>query len=79
MKDFGMTFPSSTFPVTSMSIGTLEIHPIELLSAYGAIADGGMLMPRVSIREVKNAAGEIIYPTEADAPVGKRVASEQAS
>jgi peptidoglycan glycosyltransferase len=79
MKDFGMTFPADAFPVTSMSIGTLEIHPIELLSAYGAIADGGTLMPRQSILEVKDPAGTLIFPTEAGAPLGKRVASEQAS
>ncbi|MGZ8501742.1 MAG: transglycosylase domain-containing protein, partial [Candidatus Limnocylindrales bacterium] len=79
MKDFGMTFRADAFPVTSMSIGTLEIHPIELLSAYGAIADGGTLMPRQAILEVKDAAGTLIFPTEATAPLGKRVASEQAS
>jgi len=79
MKDFGLTYPSSVFPVTSMSIGTLEVHPIELLSAYGAIADGGTLMPRVSIIEVKDSGGDVIYPTEAGVPLGKRVASEQAS
>ncbi|MCI0584295.1 MAG: transglycosylase domain-containing protein [Chloroflexi bacterium] len=79
MKDFGLTFPPNTDPVTSMSIGTLEIHPIDLLSAYGAIADGGILMPRVSILEVRDADGKLIYPTEAGTPLGTRVASEQAS
>ena len=33
-------------PVVSMGIGTLEVHPIDLLGAYGAIANGGVLMPR---------------------------------
>jgi membrane peptidoglycan carboxypeptidase len=79
MKDFGLTFPNGTVPVTSMSIGTLEVHPIDLLSAYGAIADGGTLMPRISILEVKDPAGDVIYPTAEDTVVGKRVASEQAS
>jgi membrane peptidoglycan carboxypeptidase len=79
MKDFGLTFRPDVFPVTSMSIGTLEIHPIELLSAYGAIADGGILMPRISILEVRDSDGKVIYPTEAGTPLGKPVASEQAS
>ena len=30
----------------SMGIGTLEVHPIDLLGAYGTIANGGVLMPR---------------------------------
>ena len=78
-KDFGLNFAPGAVPVTSMSIGTLEIHPIELLSAYGAIADGGILMPRISILEVRDSSGKVIYPTEAGTPLGRRVASEQAS
>ena len=78
-KDFGLTFPSGTIPVTSMSIGTLEVHPIDLTSAYGAIANGGVLMPRVSILKVTDSSGAVIYPTEEAAPLGKRVASAQAS
>jgi membrane peptidoglycan carboxypeptidase len=78
-KDFGLTFPKGTVPVTSMSIGTLEVHPIDMASAYGAIANGGVLMPRVSILKVTDAGGDVIYPTEESAPLGKRVASAQAS
>ncbi len=79
MKDFGLTFPSTAIPVTSMSIGTLEIHPIELLSAYGAIGNGGVLMPRQMISEVRDAGGNVVFPTPADAPTGTQVASAQAS
>lgn len=79
MKDFGLSFPPGTVPVVSQSIGTLDIHPIDLVSAYGAIADGGVLMPREMIMKVQNAAGDSIYPTEAATPVGKRVASAQAA
>jgi penicillin-binding protein 1A len=79
MKDFGLNFAPGAIAVPSMSIGTLEVHPIELLSAYGAIADGGILMPRVSILEVRDSGGKVIYPTEAGTPLGTRVASEQAS
>ena len=41
------TSGSSTCPARcrsiSMGIGTLEVHPIDLLGAYGAIANGGVL------------------------------------
>jgi membrane peptidoglycan carboxypeptidase len=79
MKDFGLRFQSGTIPVVSQSIGTLEVHEIDMISAYGAIANGGVLMPREMILSVKDSGGKAIYPTEANTPVGKRVASEQAA
>ena len=44
-KDFGLTYPKTALPVLSMGIGTLEVHPIDLLGAYGTIANNGVLMP----------------------------------
>ncbi len=79
-KDFGLTFQSGAIPVTSMSIGTLEIHPIELLSAYGAIADGGVLRPRQMIVEVRDSSGALIYPSQPVQPTaGTQVVSPQAA
>jgi membrane peptidoglycan carboxypeptidase len=78
-KKFGMSFLPGTVPTPSMAIGTLEIHMIDLLSAYGAIANGGVLMPQQTILEVKDHTGKVVYPTAEDAPVGKQVASPQAS
>jgi membrane peptidoglycan carboxypeptidase len=79
MKDFGLTFQPGAVPVTSMSIGTLEVHPIDMVSAYGAIADGGVLIPRKLILEVSNASDGKVYPTAEDEQQGKQVASAQAS
>lgn len=78
-QDFGLKFPNGTIPVTSMSIGTLEVNPIDLTSAYGAIANGGVLMPRVYISKVSDSSGATIYPAEEGVPLGRRVASAQAS
>jgi peptidoglycan glycosyltransferase len=78
-QDFGLQFLPGTGPVVSQSIGTLETHPAELLSAYGAIANGGVLMPRTTILTVQDASGKTVYPTPADAPQGKRVNTEQAA
>ncbi len=61
-RDFGVTYVPGSVPVTSMSIGTLEIHPIDLLGAFGAIADGGKLMPRTMILKVTAPDGEVIWP-----------------
>lgn len=78
-KDFGIRYLPNTTPVVSMSIGTLVIHPIDLLDAYGAIADGGVLMPRTMILSVTGPNGEAIYPTTTAVATGTRVASAQAS
>jgi len=79
-KDFGLTFPAGVGPVVSMGIGTLEVHPIDLLSAYGAIADQGTLMPRTMILSVTDARGNPVYPAPDAAPVtGKHVVSAQAA
>jgi membrane peptidoglycan carboxypeptidase len=78
-KKFGLRFQDGAVPVASMAIGTIEIHMVDLLSAFGAIANGGVLMPQQVILEVKDHDGKVVYPTAEDAPVGNRVASPQAS
>ncbi|MBF8290458.1 MAG: Penicillin-binding protein, partial [Chloroflexi bacterium] len=78
MRDFGLALPPGAIPVMSQSIGTIEVHTIDMVSAYGAIANGGVLMPRQTILEVRDAAGTVIHST-ADKPLGKRVASAQAA
>jgi membrane peptidoglycan carboxypeptidase len=78
-KDFGLQYLSTTVPVKSMGIGTLEVHPIDLLGAYGTVANGGIRMPRELITRVVGPDGKTIYPLTADAPVGQRVTSPQAA
>ncbi len=78
-KDFGLRYPATEAPVKSMGIGTLVVHPIDLLGAYGTAANGGVLMPRTMITTVVDADGKAIYPLKADPPAGKRVVSKQAA
>jgi membrane peptidoglycan carboxypeptidase len=79
-EDFGLEFLPGTVPVVSQSIGTLETHPAELLSGYGAIANGGVLMPRTTVLQVTDKDGNVVYPAPGTpAPKGKRVNTEQAS
>lgn len=80
MKAFGLEFQSGTAPDITQSIGTLEIHAVDLLGAYGTIANGGVKMPRQLIIKVLDGDGEQVYPEpEAGAPIGERVVSAQAS
>ncbi len=77
-KDFGLRYQATAVPVKSMGIGTLEVHPIDLLGAYGTIANGGVRMPREIILSVVK-DGRQVYPLTADPPVGTRVTSKQAA
>ena len=78
-EKFGLEFYPGSVPTPSMTIGTLELHMIDLLSSYGAIANGGVLMPQTVILEVKNHDGVVEYPTSPEPPTGTEVATKQAS
>ncbi|MEI7742153.1 MAG: transglycosylase domain-containing protein [Chloroflexota bacterium] len=78
-KDFGLTYPSTAIPVASESIGTLEVHPIDMIGAYGTIANGGVLMPRHTIVRVLDASGSQVWPPKDLQTTGKRVVSKQAA
>ncbi len=62
-----------------MGIGTLEVHPIDLLGAYGTAADGGVHMPRTTILNIIDDKDRTIYPLASDKAKGERVVSKQAA
>ena len=60
-EDFGLQFPANTNPGVSIGIGTVEVHPADLVSAYGAIADAGTLVQRNMILSVTDAKGNNVW------------------
>ncbi len=74
-KEFGLRYPSTALPVLSMGIGTLETHPIDMVGAYGTIANGGVRMPRRVIGTILDSDGNVKWPTPQDQVEGTRVAS----
>ncbi len=78
-KAYGLRYQAGTQAVVSQSIGTLVIHPIDLISAYGMIANGGVLMPRHTVLEVRDQDGVRVWPVSDERPKGKRVASRAAA
>ena len=80
-QKFGIKFQKSTNQAgVSIGIGTLELHYADLISAYGAIANGGLLMPRTFILSIKDADGKP-YPTTIAgvSQSGQQVVSPQAA
>ncbi|HEV8545148.1 MAG TPA: transglycosylase domain-containing protein [Candidatus Limnocylindrales bacterium] len=59
------------------AIGTVEVRPLDLTSAYGALANGGVHVPTRMILEVRDASGTVIY--KAPDPKGTKAVSPQAA
>jgi peptidoglycan glycosyltransferase len=51
------------------AIGTVEVRPIDLTSAYGSLANGGVHLPPRMILEVRDASGRTIWKAPDPAPV----------
>ena len=77
-KDFGLRYQKSAVPVVSESIGTLVVHPIDMVSAFGMIGNGGS-MPRHTILKVLDATGNQVWPQPDATLAGERVASREAA
>ncbi len=78
LKDFGLSYPAGSVAVASESIGTIEIHPIDLVSAYGMIGNGGVLVPHHTILRVLDGR-QAVWPATNGKIAGSRVVSKQAA
>ncbi|SFJ14673.1 penicillin-binding protein 1A [Bosea sp. OK403] len=52
---------SSLQPNLSLALGTSEVTPVELTTAYATFANGGQSVLPYVIREVKSSSGKVIY------------------
>ena len=59
------------------AIGTVEVRPIDLTSAFGGIANWGFHVPPRMILEVRDAGGDVVW--KAPEPEAKQVVSSQAA
>ncbi|MFL5718452.1 MAG: transglycosylase domain-containing protein [Chloroflexota bacterium] len=59
------------------AIGTVEVKPIDLTSAYGTIANGGVRVPPRMILEILGPDGKVVY--KAADPEGTQAISPQAA
>ena len=78
-KDFGMTFQSDTTDAgLALALGVAETRPLDLVTAYATLANGGRRIGHTTILTVKDARGkEILDPYIP--PVAVQVVSPQAA
>jgi membrane peptidoglycan carboxypeptidase len=65
-QDFGLVFPPNANPGVSIGVGTVEVHPADLTSAYGTLANGGTLEKRTMILSVLDSKGTSVWTSAAN-------------
>lgn len=58
-RKMGITTPMDPYP--ALALGVEEVYPIDLTSAYGTFLNGGIAVPPVAIRAIKNRLGRQLY------------------
>ncbi|HEX2756663.1 MAG TPA: transglycosylase domain-containing protein, partial [Candidatus Limnocylindrales bacterium] len=78
-QDFGMVFQGDkTNAGLSIALGVQEVRPVDLVTAYGTLANGGKKVGHTTILSVKNQAGKDVVPAYKP-PAGDQVATPQAA
>ncbi|HET9614521.1 MAG TPA: transglycosylase domain-containing protein, partial [Candidatus Limnocylindrales bacterium] len=78
-KDFGMVFQTDKATAgASIALGVEEVRPVDLVTAYATLANGGKKLGHTTILSVKNSGGEDVVPPYVP-PAGDQVASPQAA
>ena len=85
-KQMGIVWQAQKNPGgASIAIGTVEVHFIDLIGAYGAIANSGKLMARTTLLSVTapadptNPSGKVLWPPATGLPPGRQAVSPQAA
>ena len=65
--------------VPSLTLGTIGVHQLDLASAYGALANGGIRATPYMIQTITDRNGNVIYDRAQDAPEPARVISAQSA
>jgi len=78
-KDFGMTFQSDTTDAgLALALGVAETRPVDLVTAYATLANGGRRIGHTTILTVKDALGKDVLDPYVP-PVAVQVVSPQAA
>ena len=78
-QDFGMVFQGDkTTAGLSIALGVQEVRPVDLVTAYGTLANGGKNIGHTTILKVRDQNGNPVGD-DYQVPAGKQVASPQAA
>ena len=76
-KEFGMTFQSETTDAgAAIALGVAETRPVDLVTAYATLANGGRRIGHTTILTVKDRSGADVAEPHVP-PEGEQVVSEQ--
>ena len=65
-RRLGISTPINTDP--AMALGTSQVTPLEMASAYGAFANGGQRVTPYAIARISTASGTVVWRKPADRP-----------
>jgi membrane peptidoglycan carboxypeptidase len=77
-QEFGMDFQGTRKAELALALGVQEVRPVDLVTAYGTLANGGKEIPHTTILAINNADGTPKQPPYVP-PAGKQVVSPQAA
>ncbi|MEA2610338.1 MAG: penicillin-binding protein, partial [Chloroflexota bacterium] len=75
-QEFGMVFAGKRTAELALALGVQEVRPVDLVTAYGTLANGGKTTGHTSILTVQDANGKDVLPPYTP-PAGKQVVSPQ--
>jgi membrane peptidoglycan carboxypeptidase len=77
-QDFGMVFQGKRTAGLALALGVQEVRPVDLVTAYGTLANGGQEIPHTTILRIQDTNGhDVVDPYQP--PAGKQVVSPQAA
>jgi membrane peptidoglycan carboxypeptidase len=77
-QEFGMQFQGDRTAELALALGVQEVRPVDLVTAYGTLANGGKEIPHTSILAITDATGKPRVPAYVP-PAGTQVISPQAA
>ncbi len=75
-QKFGLTFAGPRTAELALALGVQEVRPVDLVTGYGTIANGGKEIPHTTILTIKDANGIDAAPAYVP-PAGTQVVSPQ--
>ena len=77
-QEFGMQFKGERTAELALALGVQEVRPVDMVTAYGTLANGGKAIGHTSILTIKDATGKDVVDPYVP-PEGKQVVSPQAA